>query len=173
MGRRYRRSVQRAVVEWLMQPDPSGHDLPDLADLIDRPEWFQRAAGRGRRASDRHRCPQSNTCPPREDAETETGGPGWRWRRHPRLPPNLWKVRQRLALPQPPTQQRDWRFGPMSVHRGTNAAQPHRQSREQCSHMAPRGCSGSAQTRAAITSNYMSRRLAPEFGEAFPLARRD
>lgn len=39
--------MQSAVVEWLMQSDPSGVDLPDLADLIERPEWFQRAACRG------------------------------------------------------------------------------------------------------------------------------
>jgi WhiB family redox-sensing transcriptional regulator len=30
-----------------MQPDPAGLDLPDLAGLIDRPEWFRRAACRG------------------------------------------------------------------------------------------------------------------------------
>ena len=48
MSRRTVDAVQSAgVVEWLMVPDPSGRDLRDLAHLIDRPEWFQRAACRG------------------------------------------------------------------------------------------------------------------------------
>jgi hypothetical protein len=39
--------VESEFVHWLMQPDPTGTELPDLADFIRRPEWFARPACRG------------------------------------------------------------------------------------------------------------------------------
>src|ERR1019366_9317995 len=40
-------NVEFDVVQWLMQPDSTGLELPDLANLIQRPEWFARASCRG------------------------------------------------------------------------------------------------------------------------------
>jgi WhiB family redox-sensing transcriptional regulator len=35
------------VVDWLMQPEPEGRELPNIEDLLTRPEWQRRAACRG------------------------------------------------------------------------------------------------------------------------------
>jgi hypothetical protein len=41
------RNLNSEVIAWLMKPDPTGLELPDLADLMQRSDWFARASCRG------------------------------------------------------------------------------------------------------------------------------